>query len=101
MCGLAGYLTRAPVTPDASLLRALFASIRARGPDDEGVCLMDRTAGAMRAFHTERSVARHRALLPSYSDTAAWIRSEERRVGKARRTRGEPRRHKKKTSKHE
>ena len=57
MCGLAGYLSRKGVPPDYTLLEALFAPIRARGPDDEGLCFISRPAAQVRELHTPRSVS--------------------------------------------
>jgi asparagine synthase (glutamine-hydrolysing) len=73
MCGLAGYLSRKGVPPDYTLLEALFAPIRARGPDDEGLCFISRPAAQVRELHTPRSVARFRAVLPSYRDERAAV----------------------------
>jgi asparagine synthase (glutamine-hydrolysing) len=50
----------------------LFAPIRHRGPDDEGLCLIARGAADVRALHTERSVPRYRERLPSFRDPDAW-----------------------------
>lgn len=36
MCGIAGYLTRAPVSDLSGTLRSMAAAIAHRGPDDEG-----------------------------------------------------------------
>src|SRR5688572_23443684 len=73
MCGLAGYLTRAPIAPNPALLEALFDTIRPRGPDDEGLCLISRGRPQVVALHTERSVPHFQAQLPNHRDRQAWI----------------------------
>ena len=42
MCGIAGYLLKAPSYEALRKIPTLLKSIRQRGPDDEGVCLISR-----------------------------------------------------------
>jgi asparagine synthase (glutamine-hydrolysing) len=53
MCGIAGYILRAPVAHGA-LSERLLGPIRLRGPDDEGACLI--VEGRAVAHRTPRSI---------------------------------------------
>ena len=54
MCGIAGYILKARVEDRSEAdLDALLKSIRMRGPDDEGICLIDRQRQLFRPYRTE------------------------------------------------
>jgi asparagine synthase (glutamine-hydrolysing) len=56
MCGIAGYILRAPTGHQAAgYIDALLGPIRQRGPDDEGLCLINREKRSVRAFRTDRT----------------------------------------------
>ena len=57
MCGVGGYLLRQSAAHPPSLLECLLAGLRPRGPDDEGVVLVDRSSGDVAAFRTPRTVS--------------------------------------------
>ena len=58
MCGIAGYFLKATVGQDGrAFLDALIKPIRQRGPDDEGVCLINRPKDAVRSFRTDQTTA--------------------------------------------
>ncbi|MDH5265901.1 MAG: hypothetical protein OEX21_14220, partial [Betaproteobacteria bacterium] len=55
MCGIGGYVLRdlAPTVPEA--VDRFLGALRTRGPDDEGVVLVDRPDGVIRHCRTDRS----------------------------------------------
>ena len=54
MCGIAGYVLKAPVShQNRGYIDALVGPIRMRGPDDEGVCLIDRERRFVRSYRTD------------------------------------------------
>lgn len=56
MCGIAGYILKAPAERRAGgCIDALLGPIRQRGPDDEGLCLIDRENRSVRACRTDRT----------------------------------------------
>ncbi|CAN5641310.1 asparagine synthase (glutamine-hydrolyzing) [soil metagenome] len=57
MCGIAGYLLRAPGATPPLVLARLMEGIRARGPDDEGACLVLRSEGRATHLRTDRTAA--------------------------------------------
>lgn len=70
MCGIAGYLTRGRDRPRVDRIEALFRSIRRRGPDDAGICLVDRRRRTVRSYCTDDSV-------PEIQADLAHVRQEE------------------------
>jgi len=53
MCGIAGYVLKNPSPIARENIRLLLRSIRQRGPDDEGICLISRQGGARRLYKTD------------------------------------------------
>jgi len=53
MCGIAGYFVRKPSKGDTTTIQTLLKSIRQRGPDDEGVCLIGRGGKVCKFYRTE------------------------------------------------
>jgi len=64
MCGIAGYFLKDLVKYDSSQIELLLASIRQRGPDDEGICLINRKAKSSRCYKTDLTVPSVGADLP-------------------------------------
>jgi asparagine synthase (glutamine-hydrolysing) len=59
MCGIAGYILTAPVSQKSeAILEALIGPIRRRGPDDEGLCLIDREKRFVRSYRTDFTSAK-------------------------------------------
>ena len=56
MCGIAGYLLKAPSYEALRKIPTLLKSIRQRGPDDEGVCLISRKNNKANFYQTERTL---------------------------------------------
>jgi asparagine synthase (glutamine-hydrolysing) len=53
MCGIAGYVLKASVShQDKFYIDVLTRPIRGRGPDDEGLCLIDRERRLVRSYRT-------------------------------------------------
>jgi asparagine synthase (glutamine-hydrolysing) len=66
MCGVGGYLLHSAVGDTASLLTPILAGLRHRGPDDEGIALIDRTTREVSVHRTSRTVASlHTHLTPA------------------------------------
>lgn len=57
MCGIAGYLLRTTTRASPDVPKRLLEGIRVRGPDDEGICLIDRARNLRTHLRTERTVA--------------------------------------------
>ena len=55
MCGIAGYVLRAPRARRAAALRDALRRMAHRGPDDEGLAFFDPAAGKLWNFVTEQS----------------------------------------------
>src|SRR3989339_421299 len=66
VCGIAGYILKRVINGPHPVSGALLAGIRRRGPDDEGVCLIDRSAQNPHFFSTERSHPSVAGSLPSW-----------------------------------
>ncbi len=66
MCGIAGYILKRAIDRPLAVSRALLSEIRRRGPDDEGVCLIDRAEKRVYSFATDRSHVAVTAELPSW-----------------------------------
>ena len=56
MCGIAGYILKTPSKEVSKKIPVLLNSIRQRGPDDEGVCLISRKNNLAKFYQTERTV---------------------------------------------
>lgn len=56
MCGIAGYLLKTPSYEVSRKIPTLLKSIRQRGPDDEGVCLISRKHNKDKFYQTERTL---------------------------------------------
>lgn len=54
MCGIAGYALDRALGDDRIIAR-LLPPLRRRGPDDEGICLIERATGAAAAYATDRT----------------------------------------------
>jgi len=66
MCGIAGYFLKEVNKHPVEDIDHLLKPIRPRGPDDEGVCLIDRVNKSHQLYRTEKttpSVASHLASL--------------------------------------
>jgi asparagine synthase (glutamine-hydrolysing) len=67
MCGIAGYLLRGCTEgPNRPCLEALLEGVRPRGPDDEGICFIDRSGRRATHCRTGRTVPNIAARLPDY-----------------------------------
>jgi len=53
MCGIAGYCLKDEIAPSMGLINGFLSSIRRRGPDDEGVCLISRSTGKFQSYKTD------------------------------------------------
>jgi asparagine synthase (glutamine-hydrolysing) len=68
MCGIAGYILKSPLAyQDTGYIDLLIGPIRRRGPDDEGVCLIDREKRSTRFYGTDFS-SRKMSHLPNIGD---------------------------------
>ncbi len=56
MCGIAGYLLKTASNEASRQVPDLLKSIRERGPDDEGVCLISRKNNTAKFHRTERTL---------------------------------------------
>jgi asparagine synthase (glutamine-hydrolysing) len=70
MCGIAGYILAEPATDTGLTLRTLLDSIRDRGPDDEGVCLISRHDRRLEKCRTKRTVTSLTADLAHFESTS-------------------------------
>ncbi|MBC8432933.1 MAG: asparagine synthase (glutamine-hydrolyzing) [Desulfobacterales bacterium] len=68
MCGIAGYILNNAVGCSSTKVNILLQSIRSRGPDDEGICLIDRERRRSQTFKTDLTVPRVAAHLPHIND---------------------------------
>jgi len=65
MCGIAGYILRAPTGhQSAGYIDALLGPIRQRGPDDEGLSLINREKRSVQAFRTDQTSLKLSPLPP-------------------------------------
>ncbi len=55
MCGIAGYCLKTETSPSIELINGFLASIRQRGPDDEGVSLISRPSGKIQSYRTDNT----------------------------------------------
>ncbi|MEW6334500.1 MAG: asparagine synthase (glutamine-hydrolyzing) [Thermodesulfobacteriota bacterium] len=68
MCGIAGYILVAPISHrERGYIDALVGPIRKRGPDDEGLCLIDRERRLVRSYKTGLTAAKL-SHLPDIAD---------------------------------
>ena len=59
MCGIAGYVLKAlERNQSKAYIDALIRPIRMRGPDDEGVCLIDRERRLLQSYRTDLTSAK-------------------------------------------
>lgn len=70
MCGIAGFVLRGK-RADTSVLRAMCAEIRHRGPDDEGLLVCDHWAIGMRRLSIIDLVSGHQPM--SNEDGSIWV----------------------------
>jgi asparagine synthase (glutamine-hydrolysing) len=56
MCGIAGYFVKKPSKGGVTTIETLLKSIRQRGPDDEGVCLIAGRDKVRKFYRTERTL---------------------------------------------
>ncbi|NQZ98678.1 MAG: asparagine synthase (glutamine-hydrolyzing) [Myxococcales bacterium] len=73
MCGIAGYLVTHPDRASPADVEKLLAPIRIRGPDDEGLCLVDRERRQLRPYRTDRTVKSLRDRFDHFADEARHI----------------------------
>lgn len=57
MCGIAGYFVKTPSKNTYRNIHVLLKSIRQRGPDDEGVCLIQRQTKSKKFYKTDVTLA--------------------------------------------
>ncbi|MBF0510755.1 MAG: asparagine synthase (glutamine-hydrolyzing) [Candidatus Omnitrophica bacterium] len=55
MCGIAGYILNKPIQPSSEGLESLLQSIRKRGPDDEGICLIESAQNTHRFYRNDNT----------------------------------------------
>lgn len=55
MCGIAGYIRAGPAATSADAVLRMTLELRHRGPDDEGLTLLDRASGATLDLATDRT----------------------------------------------
>jgi len=53
MCGIAGYFLKNLTVYDSRQIELLLTSIRQRGPDDEGICLINRERKSSHSYKTD------------------------------------------------
>lgn len=56
MCGIAGYFLKKETRNSRQNIAKLLTSIKKRGPDDEGVCLISSGRGEYRSYKTDKTV---------------------------------------------
>jgi asparagine synthase (glutamine-hydrolysing) len=56
MCGIAGYFLRTSLCENSQNIQTLFNSIRQRGPDDEGLCVISRRQRAAQCYRTAHTL---------------------------------------------
>ena len=67
MCGISGYILNKEIANNSKIVNKLLGSIKHRGPDDEGVCLISRKDRSFELFKTDTTVESLAANLPHYS----------------------------------
>ena len=53
MCGIAGYILKNPVGNIYRDPEIILGTLRKRGPDDEGACLISRKDSRLKSYRTE------------------------------------------------
>jgi len=70
MCGIAGYVLNFPATAPFAFLEAQLEPLRARGPVDEGVCLVLRNRRSVIELSSDRTVPAARSDRPHLGSEA-------------------------------
>lgn len=73
MCGIAGYFLNTPIKNSPRYIDQLLNYIRQRGPDDEGVCLIDRQKKSSQFYKTDLTVPSLGSQLPYLKDKESII----------------------------
>lgn len=73
MCGIGGYILRAPVARQARDIDILLRGVRHRGPDDEGACLVSRKDRTLQCYRSEFTVPGAAQDWPDIRNDAAII----------------------------
>ncbi len=73
MCGIAGYFLKEVDKHPFGDIDHLLKPIRPRGPDDEGVCLIDRANKSCQLYQTEKTTPSVAFHLPSLNSTESVI----------------------------
>lgn len=76
MCGIAGYFLKTPSKGASRKILVLLNSIRQRGPDDEGVCLISRKNNLAKFYRTERTSPNLELSLEPLGDGPSKIRHD-------------------------
>jgi asparagine synthase (glutamine-hydrolysing) len=76
MCGIAGYYVLQAHQPDSAQLRRSLQAMRHRGPDDEGITLIDPERGVHQDLLTENSARNIRGY-----ERAGEVRCIQHRIG--------------------
>lgn len=71
MCGIAGYCLKSPERLTRERFDYFMGPIRKRGPDDEGVCLINRSSNTGAQFSTDRTVPSIRSKFIDVNEGAA------------------------------
>ena len=73
MCGIAGYVAAHPDRAPWARLEGLLDSIRMRGPDDEGLCLVSTANRTVQSYRTDRTTPSIRPGLDHFADAAPRV----------------------------
>jgi asparagine synthase (glutamine-hydrolysing) len=76
MCGIAGYFLRTPSTGTYQHINVLLNSIRHRGPNDEGICLISRKNNLAKFYKTDRTLSTIGSSLSHINDPLPLIRHD-------------------------
>ncbi len=76
MCGIAGFLLKTREKNSSHKISTMLDSIRQRGPDDEGVCLIDREKRKTAHFKTDFTVKSLGSKLPHFKDKDSEIKHD-------------------------
>lgn len=76
MCGIAGYFLKENGKNSSREINILLNSIRSRGPDDEGICLISRQNRSCRFYKTDKTVPPISSDLSHIDDKEAIINHE-------------------------
>lgn len=72
MCGIAGYIVNRPINTPLRWIPSLLVPIRERGPDDEGVSLINLSQKLPHSFKTDRTVSVLAERLDDYRNAASF-----------------------------